>query len=618
MGAFEALRDVLKQHNKLPRETLQTGLRPILMHLGDAKKLTASGLDGLARFLELLVNYFKVEIGGKLLEHIRTLAYEPGLLQRAALRPFEDNEDIMRIVRLITIFRLLPPKANAYLAPLTSLIVGAETEIRQTSPGPFTENLAKYLNKYKDDAMIFLFEHLRSPEVVRTFCHVMASGHAPDLVEQLSADSDKLSEICFKEPESPDLVSPGLYFLREFIALDPKWLVSHPSVLEAVLALWRSPSRSTGAVSDGTASSVALKEPRIIVEMFISYLKHEENVALLFEIVRLFTFETCLDLSPITSFLYDVAIHGSFAYRRAILHHFLELFGDATVPTTLKMYSLRLLVNPILVVTPVPDKDSTEELADVEFADAAETLIWSKLAFGQAPVADMGDSLKIEIMQMTMLLVQRCPTVLHPHLKSVIKTGWLYITDLDPTVKHVAYVFLARFFEKNDSPPKLIGSYWQGLLKLSPLDGRALLRQAADIVVPVSLPFPSPSLSPVPRAHSLCLFLLQVLPLRIARKGNAPHAEWITTARKTLLSELHTTPVLINILEIIVNHADLFYESRELFVPTMINALARLGGSTSQSAGAEMRKVSLPSLSSKLSKLTPKASRSSSASISST
>lgn len=63
------------------------------------------------------------------------------------------------------------------------------------------------------------------------------------------------------------------------------------------------------------------------------------------------------------------------------------------------------------------------------------------------------------------------------------------------------------------------------------------------------------------------------------------------TARKTLNTEGHSTPVLINILEIIVNHPDLFYESRELFVPSMINSLARLGTSTNQSAQIEMRKV---------------------------
>lgn len=490
MGAFEGLRDVLKQHNKLPRDTLQAGLKPILMNLADAKKLTAMGLDGLARFLELLVNYFKVEIGGKLLEHIRTLAREPGLLQRAALRPFVDNEDIMRIVRLITIFSLLPATANCYLAPLTSLIVAAETEIRQTSPGPFTENLARYLNRYKDDAMIFLFEHLRSPDVVRTFCHVLQSGHAPDLVEQLSADSIRLGEICFKEPDSPDLVSPGLFLIRELVALDPRWLVTHRSVLDSLLVLWRTSPGLGGVLVEGSTPPSALKEPRIIVEMFISYLRHEQHVPLLFEVVRLFTIETCLDLSSATSFLYDVALNSSLDYRRQVLHHFLGLFGDPNVAWNLKMFSLRLLVNPILVISKIPDRNSTEafeEIIDAEFANNAETLIWKRIADLDPSLAGMGDSLKIELMQMTMLLVHRCPTALHQHLKHVIKMGWLYITDLDPTVKHVSYVLLARFFQMNDSPAKLVGNYWQGLLKLSPLDGRALLRQAADMVVPVRL-----------------------------------------------------------------------------------------------------------------------------------
>jgi len=81
--AHEGLRDVLEQQNRLPKEILQSGLRPILVNLADAKRLSVSGLDGLARFLELLTNYFKVEIGVKLLDHFETLG-DSQMLAKAA------------------------------------------------------------------------------------------------------------------------------------------------------------------------------------------------------------------------------------------------------------------------------------------------------------------------------------------------------------------------------------------------------------------------------------------------------------------------------------------------------------------------------------------------------
>src|SRR5258707_3325678 len=69
--AHEGLRMVLTHQSRLPKELLQTGLRPILMNLADPKRLSVPGLQGLARLLELLTNYFKVEVRHKLLDHFR-------------------------------------------------------------------------------------------------------------------------------------------------------------------------------------------------------------------------------------------------------------------------------------------------------------------------------------------------------------------------------------------------------------------------------------------------------------------------------------------------------------------------------------------------------------------
>jgi Phosphatidylinositol kinase and protein kinases of the PI-3 kinase family len=76
-AANAGLRDVLTQTNKLPKDLLQNGLRPILMNLQDPKRLSVAGLDGLARLLTLLTNYFKVEIGARLLDHMKSSRMMP-------------------------------------------------------------------------------------------------------------------------------------------------------------------------------------------------------------------------------------------------------------------------------------------------------------------------------------------------------------------------------------------------------------------------------------------------------------------------------------------------------------------------------------------------------------
>ena len=61
------------------------------MNLADPKRLSIGGLEGLARLLMLLTNYFKVEIGSKLLDHFRYIA-DPAMLRASARIPLSDNE----------------------------------------------------------------------------------------------------------------------------------------------------------------------------------------------------------------------------------------------------------------------------------------------------------------------------------------------------------------------------------------------------------------------------------------------------------------------------------------------------------------------------------------------
>ncbi|CDZ98369.1 Histone acetyltransferase SAGA, TRRAP/TRA1 component, PI-3 kinase superfamily [Phaffia rhodozyma] len=564
--AHEGLKHVLAHQNKLPKEVLQSGLRPILVNLADAKRLSVSGLEGLARFLELLTNYFKVEIGHKLLEHFRTLSEEPNMLQSAAFSPLEDNQDIARMVRLINVFRLLPPTANMFLKTLTNLVVEAETNLHQSSPGPFTENLAKYLDRYKTDAVPFLFENLRNPDVIRTFRNVIASGHAPNFISELSAEAKKLGEVCFLDDAAPDLITPGLLLVRELIASDPRWLVTRSSILDSLLKLWRASPQRLSPASGGTAPSASQREPLLIVEMFISYLTFQQHVPLLFDVIRIYTMNTNADLSRVTAFLYEnVAVGSTTAVKREVLNHFLGVFGDPNVSWDFKMHCLRLLVNPILVVF-FSDKDHGNDLIDAQFAASAHALIWQKTVSDDKLIAAGGDALKIELLQMSTLLVRHCSEVISEVRKDVIKMGWLYIRDADPTVKHTAYLLIARFIESNDCPMKIVMQVWSGLLKLSPSEGRALVRQAIDIIAPV-------------------------LPQRVQRAANAVHPPWAGVVRKILIEEGHSTPQLLSIFELIVGHPDLFYESRELFVPQMVNSLTRLG--SAPAATPEMKKLSI-------------------------
>ena len=143
-AAHEGLKIILGDQSRFPKDILQTGLRPILMNLSDTKKLTIEDLDGLSRLLMLLSNYFKVEIGHKLLGHFRAIA-EPQVLQNTARVPLIENDAIKKLVRLVNIFHLLPVSAVMFLKDLVDSVVQTETYVMACTQSPFSEPLGKYL-----------------------------------------------------------------------------------------------------------------------------------------------------------------------------------------------------------------------------------------------------------------------------------------------------------------------------------------------------------------------------------------------------------------------------------------------------------------------------------------
>lgn len=76
---------------RMPKELLQSSLRPILVNLAHTKNLSMPLLQGLARLLELLSSWFNVTLGGKLLEHLKKWL-EPEKLARS-LKSWKAGEE---------------------------------------------------------------------------------------------------------------------------------------------------------------------------------------------------------------------------------------------------------------------------------------------------------------------------------------------------------------------------------------------------------------------------------------------------------------------------------------------------------------------------------------------
>ncbi|CCF50080.1 hypothetical protein NDA11_006772 [Ustilago hordei] len=686
--AYESLKTVLSQQSKLPKDLLQSGLRPILMTLADRHRLTASGLEGLARLLQLLTNYFKVEIGTKLLDHLTSLA-EPAVLHRAAAGSLRDNEQIKTLVAIVNVFRLLPEASFQFLPRLTTTVAEIESQLRRAGPTPFTKPLTLFLNRFAEKAVTYFFEgdKLSNPKFLRVVKLSLASDDGPELRSQVTAGREKLLFPLFTNEATAAQVQAGVSIVQQLVERDPKWLVTNKDIFEKLIALWNSPASSkrrreeanngannavaAPATPAGTATTPAvtrsISETKQLIELFLSYLRLEPHVEAYIALLDAYTYKIAFDLTFATRFIYEhLCIKASNKFKKQMFSRFLTLFEDKDTSQTLKTQALRVLINPMLLAsygphpastpasspkpaaatvadkpaassTPTASAASTMTAAvqkdgDVEMKDAAsddrkteaaaseastkptaasesasaaaaapttvsstdaskESETKDSSAPAPAPAAQPAeaddvevidadlvtqivnrmwkpfqnpkqanelcsdDALRIELLHMSTMILEHCSDHLAPNgqlKKDTIKFGWANLTAEDVTVKNVAYIFIARFLEVFESPIKIVGQVYFGLLRAHQSEGRSMVKKALDILVPA-------------------------LPKRAGVSENGQPPQWAKWTKRQLVDEGHNVSQLFAILTLLVRHADLFYSSREMFIPHIVSNLTKLG-----------------------------------------
>ncbi|EJF61235.1 atypical/PIKK/TRRAP protein kinase [Dichomitus squalens LYAD-421 SS1] len=544
--AHEGLRMVLTHQARLPKELLQTGLRPILMNLADPKKLSIPGLEGLARLLELLTNYFKVEIGHKLLDHFRIVA-DPQMLQASSRLPLMENDGIKKLVCLANIFHLLPSAANIFLENLVNAIVQTESALHFSGESPFSAPLAKYLDRYPSDAMDYFMRHLAFPMQIRTLRSILRANLAPNLLRELNARTGPLVTACL-EGRDPNIMMPGLLLCSDLAELVPGWVLNNHHAVDAVIALWKS---DVPLESSQLPSAEALQKYTLMLSIFKQALEQSPRIDILFDLVLVFARRQPLDVVSVIQFMYrHVALSKNLAFRRNILLRFLIWFDDPAPSWTQKALFLQYVVTPMLLMhaTHSPSKAG---LVDADIVQRLHTKIWQPMAaLEKDAFSGSDDTFKIELLRLTTVMIQHYSDFLQEAKKDIIKCAWAFIGAEDPLVKCTAYVLAARFFNVLDGPPKFILRLWTGLLKGPNTEGKLLVRQALDILAPV---------------------------LSRPQMAEAGYPQWAKTTRRLLAEDGVNSNQTNLVYHLIVAQSSLFFPVRALFVPHIVNHLSKLG-----------------------------------------
>ncbi|BGP26145.1 transcription-associated protein 1 [Rhodotorula toruloides] len=556
-AAYHSLKQVMLAQGKLPKDLLQTGLKPVLMNLADHKKLSVASLHGLARLLELLTNYFKVEIGQKLVDHFRSLAIPADILRATAKQPSEDGE-LEVMAAIVNIFHLLPhPAAGMYLEDVVEMVVSVERLLKKLKTSIFTVPLAKFLALHPEKTTIFFFGRLSEERYVPTFRAVIAAEQSQPIRDYISDHVQDLFSPCFDK--DGDFGYHVAMVVRELIEVDKMWIGRCEAVLPILITRWVSDIRRGRLKRQGIPHVQQLKEDQVVVEIFVAYLEQAEHIDLLFHLVEAYTYLTSADHTALSRFLTrHVALNENVAFRRQVLDRFLDIFDNENVAMPHKSAALRLLVNPILLVS-YSRGEREEGLISAGWIAKVHAKVWHPLLVAPPELGTLDEEeLRVELCHMTTLLIRSSPSLLDSVKKDVIKFGWMSIRFDDISVTQTAYILISTFLAEYESPAKIVGQIYVALLRAHQPEARNLVREALDILAP-ALPKRMPGgTTPAP--------------------GQIPGWEYFT--RKTLIEEGSTMPLLVNIYQLIVRHPDLFFASRDQFFPHLVASLGKLTLST--------------------------------------
>lgn len=580
-AANAGLKGVLAANNKLPKDLLQSGLRPILMNLQDPRKLSVEGLEGLARLLKLLTNYFKVEIGTRLLDHMQNLT-EHAVLQKISFTLVEQNKQMKVVTAILNVFHLLPPAAITFLSPLVRKVIELETALRRTHFSPFREPLIKYLNHYPKDTWEFFAPMLRDHSHGRFFAQLIADPASGPLREVIVEDVPgflKAFTIENNDKERWPAVINAIH-LTCSICKHPEtknWLVSHEdlrkTLLESAKALELKVKQNT--INPDLRLAAQQAGEHIIVVLTTYLVQEPQDLEFFFEVVNAVTAEE-LKLSPVlVDFIYrEMITSESIDYWRTVVMKSIDLYSGKSTSQKTKTFVFHNIVNPILAVDVMRNWDHLfgsakgTKLVDKTMTEAILNKLWrpQSLPESSGETGQLGvDHSRMELLQTTALLLKYHTNLIQDHRKDVIRFGWNWVKLEDVINKHAAYVVVAYFIAHYETPVKITMQVYQALLKAHQNEGRSLVTQALELIAPV-------------------------LEKRLAETDKKIPL-WARMPKKILTEESSNLQQLMSIFNFLVRHPDLFYEAREALSLVIIPSLTKIAQPPSPSN--ESKKIAL-------------------------
>jgi transformation/transcription domain-associated protein len=560
--ANSGLTEVVQQQQRLPKDLLQAGLKPILVNLSDYKKLTVAGLQGLARLLQLLTNYFKVEIGKKLLDHLRHWA-EPAVMADLNGKPLNDSDTIAVIAAVLDVFYLLPPAANVFMDELVTQVLELETMVHRTHSSPFRPPLIRFLNRYSEEAVDYFLERFESAKHVYLFLSLLQTDLGTALQEELFKRSEQIIEKFTSLNDYGDkgqciLRKHGLWLFETMVGLDHSFLIGNPALIQYGIDIWkRTPSFDIPSYDNHLQLYCILK----LVIKFCE--QTPDRLDLIFVLVDALMDQNLMDQNFIKQFLFTYMKSLTLKQAKGLLERFFDNFQSDSYSLKQKASVMRNLLIPMLYLR---SKGEFSRIIDETVVSRIVNLMWTPV-YTDITVGER-DALNLEIIQLTTLILYQNPDATGDFHKEAVKFAWAHLKLEDILVRQASYVLLCKFIREFETPAKIVTQTYVAQLRAHQAEIRPMVRQALDNLVPA-------------------------LPSRqgMSSKESGKVPIWVQWIRKIIVEDGHSVSQLVSLYQLLIRNADHLYEHRFHFIPQIIPSLARLG--LSANATTETKSISL-------------------------
>lgn len=554
---YEALKDALAENSRLPKELLQNGLKPMLMNLSDHQKLTESGLYALSKLLELLIAYFKVEIGKKLLDHLGAwCTFE--VLDNIFGLDIVNQAPTKIISSIVNIFHLLPPRADMFLNDLMVKVLFLERKLRCHLDSPFRTPLAKYLNRFHTNVIEYFKRNLAPRQLTLFMCSIIKRPEANDLALDFENELPNFYNYYIENIPSNEVRVVSFFanmvdLFNTIIEIKgTEWLKGQEDMvlkLQSMLSLTLNLIKKKSFYIDGLQLGQAIEKYERIHLEYIKF--HPENRPLLFDFVKYIHTEEISLSETIEDYIFSNMVNSDdSSYQTSCIEDTLTFTLRCDNLKT-RVFLFKKVINACFVFNAVTYGSLDRLLKDSDdspILDYVNTHVWKntdeKLL---SNIAGEVDRFRFELLQLSAIFMKWKPSALLKCKKDFIKFNWHFIKLEDTLLKQVAYLVTSYIIKEYDFPSNVVVQIFVALLRSPQSEARYLVGQSLDMLAPV---------------------------IRRKTTNIDTPSDWASWVKRVMFE--NSSNQNSTLYQFVINHPDLFFESRHLFISNIVHRMNKV------------------------------------------